>query len=61
MSSIELTSQGDVFSLSLPKGKTELLHFDRGKPKARAHGLALRLRAGGTRKWVYFYRWGGWR
>ena len=39
MSSIELTSQGDALSLSLPKGKTELLYFDRGKTQ-------------GSRAWV---------
>jgi Arm DNA-binding domain len=29
-------------------------HFDKGYP-----GLALRVSYGGSRSWVYFYRWGG--
>lgn len=56
----DLQSQDDVFKLPGPaKGAAEIVYFDEGKRKDRAHGLALRIREGGSRKWVYFYRWGG--
>jgi integrase len=58
-----LRKQGDVFSLPVPKrtdkGDSEFLYFDEGNPKDRAHRLALRVRENGSRKWIYFYRWGG--
>ena len=50
----ELTQQGDVFALPLPKGRAEIVYFDEGKAKDKAHGLGLRIREGGSRKWVYF-------
>ena len=40
-------------ALTLPPGKTDALFFDGEVP-----GLALRLRAGGTRAWVFQYRLG---
>jgi integrase len=58
-SSLALRRQEDVFTLPLPPGKQEYVYFDDGKPKDRVHGLALRIREGGSRKWVYMYRWGG--
>ena len=54
-----LRTQDNVFTLPLPKGKTEAVYFDEGRDKDRAHGLALRIREGGSRKWAYFYRWHG--
>jgi integrase len=54
-----LTQQSDVFALPLPKGRAEIVYFDEGKAKDKAHGLGLRIREGGSRKWVYFYRWNG--
>src|SRR6516165_7631093 len=36
-----------------PKGQ-QTDHFDKGYP-----GLALRVSYGGSRSWVYFYRWAG--
>jgi integrase len=58
-----LRKQGDVFALPVPgrtdKGDSEALYFDEGDPKLRAHRLALRVRENGSRKWIYFYRWGG--
>jgi integrase len=60
---LSLRNQGSVFSLPLPKrtdkGDREFLYFDEGSPKDRAHRLALRVRENGSRKWIYFYRWGG--
>jgi integrase len=52
-----LKMQADVFRLPLPKG--EAVYFDAGKPRERVAGLALRIREAGSRKWVFFYRWGG--
>lgn len=54
-----LKGQADVFTLPLPRGSAEVVYFDEGRAKDRAHGLALRIRDGGSRKWVYFYRRGG--
>jgi len=58
-----LRKQGDVFSLPKPastdKGDAEFLYFDEGTDGVRAHRLALRVRENGSRKWIYFYRWGG--
>jgi integrase len=48
----------EVHRLSVPK-TGEILHFDEGKPSERVAGLALRIRAGGSRKYVFFYRLGG--
>src|SRR5262249_15907536 len=53
-----VTEQNDVFRLPLP-ATGETVCFDEGKPRERVVGLALRLRSGGARKWVYHYRWGG--
>jgi integrase len=47
-----LTPQ-QVAALSLPPGKTDALYFDDAVP-----GLALRLRAGGNRSWIFQYRTG---
>jgi integrase len=46
----------DIPRLPLPKAG-EVLHFDAGKQ--RVPGLALRIRAGGSRKYVFIYRLGG--
>jgi integrase len=48
----KLTTQA-VFALTLPPGKTDALYFDDDVP-----GLALRLRAGGSKAWVFQYRIG---
>jgi integrase len=48
----------DVLKLPTPKAG-EVLHFDAGKPSERVPGLALRIRAGGSRKFVYLFRMGG--
>jgi hypothetical protein len=53
-----LRTQADVFRLPLPQNG-EAVYFDEGKPKDRASGLALRIRAAGSRKFVFFYRLGG--
>jgi integrase len=53
-----LRTQADVFRLPVPKSG-EAVYFDAGKPKDRAHGLALRIREAGSRKFVFFYRLGG--
>jgi integrase len=42
-----------VSTLTLPPGKTDALYFDDAVP-----GLALRLRAGGKKSWVFQYRVG---
>jgi integrase len=54
----ELRTQSDVFGLPLPT-EGEKVYFDEGKPKDRVQGLALRIRAAGSRRWVFFYRYGG--
>ena len=48
-----------MFALPGPKGAAEVVYFDEGKAKDRAHGLALRIRKGGSRKWIFFYRSNG--
>jgi integrase len=50
-----LRNQADVFKLPLP-ATGEAVFFDEGKANERAAGLALRVRAGGSRKFVLFYR-----
>jgi integrase len=49
----KLTPQ-QVAGLKLPAGKTDALYFDDAVP-----GLALRLREGGKKSWVFQYRSGG--
>jgi integrase len=53
-----LRAQADIFRLPIPK-TGEAVYFDEGKPRDRAPGLALRIRAAGSRKFVFFYRLGG--
>ncbi len=53
-----LYAQADVFRLPIPK-TGEAVYFDEGRPRDRAPGLALRIRAAGSRKFVFFYRLGG--
>ena len=53
-----LRSQTDVLKLPSPKSG-EAVYFDNGNPKDRATGLALRVRAAGSRKFVFFYRLAG--
>ncbi len=59
MATKALRTQDDVYRLLLPKDRGEVVYFDEGKDRERVSGLALRIRAAGSRKWVYFYRWGG--
>ena len=40
-------------ALTVPKGKVEAIYYDDDLP-----GFGLRLRAGGSRRWVYTYRIG---
>jgi hypothetical protein len=40
-----------IAGLTIPKGKSELLVFDDDLP-----GFGFRLRAGGSRKWIFQYR-----
>jgi integrase len=54
---LSLAKQADVFKLPIPSG--EAVYFDQGKPQERAVGLALRVREGGSRKFVFHYRWAG--
>jgi integrase len=51
-----LRTQTDISRLPTPK-RGEAVYFDEGKD--RAAGLALRVRAAGSRKFVFFYRLGG--
>ena len=53
-----LCTQADVFRLPIPESG-EKVYFDEGKAKDCAPGLALRIRAAGSRKFVFFYRLGG--
>jgi integrase len=46
-------SPRDIAALTLPPGKSDALYFDHAIP-----GLALRLRAGGRKSWVFQYRIG---
>jgi integrase len=48
----------DVFKLPLP-ASGEAVYFDQGKASERVAGLALRVRAEGSRRWVFHYRYGG--
>jgi integrase len=54
-----LRSQNDVFKLLVPKGKLEAVYYDEGPPKERVSGLTLRIREAGSRRWVFYYRFGG--
>ena len=49
---MKLTTK-EVATLTLPPGKSDALYFDDDVP-----GLALRVRAGGKRSWVFQYRVG---
>jgi integrase len=42
-----------IASLKLPPGKTEVIHYDDDLP-----GFGIRLRAGGSARWVYTYKIG---
>lgn len=53
-----LRTQADVFRLPTPRSG-EAVYFDAGRPSDRAPGLALRIRAAGSRKYVFFHRHGG--
>ncbi len=53
---MQLRTQNDVSRLPIP-ASGEAVYFDEGKD--RAQGLALRIRAAGSRKFVFFYRLGG--
>jgi integrase len=55
---VSFSKTTDIHRLPLPKSG-EVLHFDGGKPSDRVSGLALRIRAGGSRKFVFLYRLGG--
>jgi integrase len=54
---LSLAKQADVFKLPIPR--SEAVYFDQGKPSERVAGLALRVREGGSRKFVFHYRWAG--
>jgi integrase len=43
----------DIAALTLPPGKSDALYFDHAVP-----GLAVRLRAGGRKSWIFQYRIG---
>jgi integrase len=58
MATTILASQADVLRLPAPDDG-EALYYDQGKDKDRVTGLALRLRAGGSRRWMFFYRFSG--
>lgn len=54
-----LTKASDVFALPKPRGsETERLYMDRSERDA-ARGLGLRVRADGSRTWLFLYRFGG--
>jgi integrase len=54
-----LKGKDDVFRLALPKApRLESAYFDAAS-KDRAKGLALRVRADGSRTWAFYYRFGG--
>src|SRR4029453_17964243 len=55
---ISLTRQTDVFKIQ-QSGNKETVAFDQGKASERVAGLALRVRAEGSRRWVFHYRFGG--
>jgi integrase len=46
-------TQATVARLKLPDGKADVIHFD-----DRVPGFGLRLRAGGSRTWIYQYKLG---
>ena len=46
-------TQKTIAALALPEGKTESIVFDEDLP-----GFGLRIRAGGTRSWIYQYKIG---
>jgi integrase len=46
-------SPRDIAALALPPGKSDVLYFDHAVP-----GLAVRLRAGGRKSWIFQYRIG---
>jgi integrase len=54
-----LSRQADIFALQLPAGKMETLYFDAGRLSERVPGLALRIREGGSRRFIFFYRFAG--
>jgi integrase len=58
MTTTELVSQSDVLKLPAPNDG-EALYYDKGRDKDRVTGLALRVRAAGSRRWMFFYRFGG--
>lgn len=49
-----IRTQADVGKVYVPAGKAEVVVPDKSKDKAR--GLVLRVRPGGSRKWVFMYR-----
>ena len=55
MATTILASQADVLRLPAPD-EGEALYYDQGKDKDRVKGLALRVRAAGSRRWMFFYR-----
>jgi integrase len=52
----KLEKQSDVFKLPVPN-EGEAVYFDQGKDRQR--GLALRVRAAGSRRWTLYYRFVG--
>ena len=58
MATTILASQADVLRLPAPD-EGEALYYDQGKDEqGRLEGLALRVRAAGSRRWMFFYRFG---
>src|SRR5262245_44500294 len=53
-----LRTQDDVFKLRAPP-TGEKAYFDKGKDRDRVAGLALRVRAAGSRRWCFYYRFNG--
>src|SRR5262245_58429960 len=53
-----LAPRHDRFKLA-PPASGESVYFDQGKASERVAGLALRVRAEGSRRWVFHYRFGG--
>jgi len=54
----ELRTQDDVFKLEAPE-TGEKVYFDKGRNKDRVAGLTLRVRAAGSRRWAFYYRYAG--
>ena len=50
---MKLTEKG-IRGLELPGGKSDHIHWDDEIP-----GLGIRLRAGGSRNWIFQYKVGG--